>query len=299
MKINSLFVALVFCNTYLISVANADELPKPGTLFKDCNICPEMVVLPAGDFIMGTPESELGHQPDETPQHKVTFKKAFAISTFQVMSSEWDAYVQETGVKIKDGDTRPGRACKAGKPSYPQGTRQPAVCMNYYDVQAYVHWIAKKTGKDYRMVSEAEREYAARGGTSGPFPFPFDKEGVYQINKNANPYGDADGYTYTAPAGSYPPNAYGVFDMHGNTYEWVADCWHDSYEGAPADGHAWMDSDSESSLVSLVKADNCESYQIRGNDWIEPAIFSRSGNRNHRSPEILGDWLSFRVIREF
>lgn len=286
MKIYILFAVSILLNSSLALVANASEIPKPGTLFKDCDICPEMVVLPAGSFTMGTPEDEIGHQPDETPQHAVTFSKPFAISSFHVMAGEWDAYVIETGTKVKDGDTRPGRACKAGKPSYPQGSRQPAVCISYYDVKNYVSWLAKKTGNFYRMLSESEREYAARAGSAGPFPFPFDKEGAYKITQHANTYGKEDGYEYTAPVGSFPPNAFGVFDMHGNTYEWVADCWHDSYVGAPNDGSAWMDEK------------DCDIHQIRGNDWIEPPIFSRSGNRNERYSEILGDWLSFRVVRD-
>lgn len=113
------------------------------------------------------------------------------------------------------------------------------------------------------MLSEAEREYGARGGSTGPFPLDPDAE--YEISKHAN--------------------AFGVYDMHGNVYEWVADCWNDSYEDAPADGSAWM-------------TGNCKTVQIRGNDWGEAAIFSRSGNRNTNVPEDRGDWIGFRVARE-
>ncbi|MDF4207108.1 formylglycine-generating enzyme family protein [Pseudomonas protegens] len=273
----------------LISLnAHAVEPPKPGSVFKDCKNCPEMVVLPAGSFVMGTPEDEVGREPDEGPQHSVTFKNAFAMSRFHVTAAELDAYIRETGTVIKDGDDRPGRLCQASKPRYEQGPRQPAVCVDYADVQAYTQWLSKKTGKHYRMVSEAEREYAARAGSTGSFPFPFDEEGQYQITKHANTYGPKDGFSFTAPVGSYPPNAFGMYDMHGNTYEWVADCWHPDYVGAPADGRAWME---ESEGV-------CLDAQIRGNDWGEAPVFSRSGNRNSRKREVRGDWLSFRVVRE-
>lgn len=273
----------------LISLnAHAVEPPKPGSVFKDCKNCPEMVVLPAGSFVMGTPEDEVGREPDEGPQHTVTFKNAFAMSRFHVTAAELDAYIRETGTVIKDGDDRPGRLCQASKPRYEQGPRQPAVCVDYADVQAYTQWLSKKTGKHYRMVSEAEREYAARAGSTGSFPFPFDEEGQYQITKHANTYGPKDGFSFTAPVGSYPPNAFGMYDMHGNTYEWVADCWHPDYVGAPADGRAWME---ESEGV-------CLDAQIRGNDWGEAPVFSRSGNRNSRKREVRGDWLSFRVVRE-
>lgn len=257
----------------------------PGTLFKDCDVCPEMVVLPAGSFIMGAPQDELGYQPDESPQHEVTFKKPFAMGIYEVMATEWEAYVQETGAPRRSGDTRPGRACTDGKPSYPQGPRQPAVCMTYHDAENYVKWLSEKTGKSYRLPSEAEWEYAARAGSEGPFPFPFDEEGKYLINNHANTYGDTDGYEYTSPVGSFPPNAFGLFDMHGNVHERVADCVNPSYEGAPTDGSAW-------------KKGDCERRIMRGNDWIEPPIFSRSANRNSRPVDLIGDWLGFRVVRD-
>jgi formylglycine-generating enzyme required for sulfatase activity len=111
--------------------------------------------------------------------------------------------------------------------------------MTYYDVQDYVEWLSKKTGKTYRMVSEAEREYAARAGSTGPFPFPLDPGADYEISQHANVYGPKDGYSFTSPVGSFPPNAFGMYDMHGNVYEWVADCLHDNYVGAPTDGSAW------------------------------------------------------------
>lgn len=245
-----------------------------------------MVVLPAGSYIMGTPDDELGRQPDEGPQHTVTFAKPFAISRFQVTAGELDAYIKATGVVIKSGDERPGRWCEASKPTYKQEPRQPAVCVDYYEVQAYTRWLSEKTGQTYRMLSEAEREYGARAGSTGPFPFPFDKEGEYQISKHANTYGPKDGFSYSSPVGSYPANAFGVYDMHGNVYEWVADCRHNHYQGAPTDGSPWIDDEQ------------CEVAQIRGNDWGEPPIFSRSGNRNASFKRNRGDWIGFRVARE-
>ena len=244
-----------------------------------------MVVLPAGTFTMGTPDDEVGREPDEGPMHAVTFAKPFAMSRFQITAGEWDSYIRQTGVKIADGDTRPGRECIASKPRYPQSPRQPAVCMDMDDIKHYVAWLSKKTGQPYHMVSEAQREYAARAGSSGPFPFPFDEGKGYSIAEHANTYGPADGYSFSSPAGSYPPNAFGMYDMHGNVYERVADCEHPNYIGAPTDGSAWMEP-------------NCESYQIRGNDWGEAPVFSRSGNRNNIYPQTRGDWIGFRVVRD-
>lgn len=263
----------------------ANSTPIPGKTFKECAKCPEMVVIPAGTFTMGTPDNELGRQPDEGPLHQVTFAKPFAISRFHVTVEEWNAYIKETGITLKDGDSRPSRECVAGTPRYEQTPRHPAVCIDFHDVRNYIEWLAQKTDKPYRMLSEAEREYAARAGSTGPFPFPFDEDGEYQISKHANTYGPRDGFSYAAPVGSFPPNAFGVYDMHGNIYEWIEDCYHDSYNGAHSDGRARQDG-------------QCSLRVIRGNDWIEPPVFSRSGNRNEREPGVRGDWLGFRVARE-
>jgi len=267
--------------------ACAASAPLPGKAFKDCKNCPEMVVLPAGTFTMGSPEDEVGREPDEGPMHEVTFKKAFAISRFQVLAGEWKAYLHSTGYKMPDGDTRPGRECLAGEPRYPMSDRQPAVCMDWREAEAYAKWLSKKTGKAYHLVSEAQREYAVRGGTTGPFPFPFDEGKAYSIAQHANTYGPADGFSYTSPAGSFPPNAFGVYDGHGNVWEWTADCYVDTYQGAPTDGSPRLDSQE------------CEDRRsIRGNDWTEAPVFSRSANRNERSEYTRGDWLGFRVARE-
>ncbi|PWB35619.1 chromophore maturation protein PvdO [Pseudomonas sp. SDI] len=279
----TLAALLAGCSLPALAASTAEQ---PGTVLRDCKAaCPEMVVLPAGTFIMGTPDDEVGRQPDEGPLHAVTFAKPFAISRYQVTAGEWDAYLRESGTQIANGDTRPGRECTASKPRYKQGPRQPAVCMSYHDAQAYTEWLSKKTGQHYRMLSEAEREYAARAGSSGPFPFPLDPNAEYQISQHANVYGPKDGFSFTSPVGSFPANAFGVYDMHGNVYEWVADCWNESYEGAPSDGSAWM-------------SGNCKTVQIRGNDWGEAPIFSRSGNRNTNLPDSRGDWIGLRVARE-
>lgn len=267
------------------SIAQAAAPAPPGKIFKDCKDCPEMVVLPTGTFTMGTPDNEVGREPDEGPLHPVTFAKPLAISRFQVLAGEWDAYLRDTGYVMPDGDTRPGRECKAGVPRYERTARHPAVCMDFPEVNAYVAWLSKKTGKHYRLVSESLREYAARAGGSGPFPFPFDEGKEYSIAKHANTYGAADGYNFTSPAGTFPANAFGVYDMHGNVYEWTADCYNENYVGAPSDGSARLTGD-------------CKARRIRGNDWGEAPVFSRSGNRNATYPDTRGDWIGFRVARD-
>mgnify|MGYP003526582997 FL=1 len=285
-----MLTALAAC--LLPTAAQAATAPAPGKVFKDCKDCPEMVVLPTGTFTMGTPEDEVGREPDEGPMHPVTFAKPLAISRFQVLKGEWFAYLKDSGYVMPDGDPRPGRACKAGIPDYAGSDprkqytdKHPAVCMNFAEANAYVAWLSNKTGKHYRLVSEPLREHAARGGTSGPFPFPFDEGKEYSIAQHANTYGAADGYNFTAPAGSFAANAFGVYDMHGNVYEWTADCYNENYEGAPSDGSAWQ-------------TGKCQFKRIRGNDWGEAPVFSRSGNRNALAPEERGDWIGFRVARD-
>ncbi|MNV33841.1 Serine/threonine-protein kinase pkn1 [compost metagenome] len=275
---------LAVLGSALPSLAQAYTAPLPGKVFKDCRNCPEMVVLPAGTFTMGTPDDEVGREPDEGPMHEVTFDKPFAMSRYQITAGEWAQYMKETGITLPDGDTRPGRACTNGKPSYPQDPRQPAVCMNFAEVSAYVAWLSMKTGQHYHIVSEAQREYAARAGSKGAFPFPFDPGTEYSIATHANTYGPTDGYSYSSPVGSFPANAFGLYDMHGNVYEWIADCYHPDYVGAPTDGSAWTEP-------------NCDTLRIRGNDWGEAPVFSRSGNRNDIDPQTRGDWIGFRVVR--
>lgn len=266
-------------------LSSGAQAAAPGTVIRDCKNCPELVVLPAGSFSMGTAEGEVGRQPDEGPQHEVTFKRPIAISRFQVLKGEWDVYLRDSGYRMPSGDEREGRQCIAGIPRYKYEARNPAVCLDFNEAQAYIQWLSKKTGKQYFMPSEALREYAARGGSKGPFPFPLDPDKEYSIALNANTYGPADGFANIAPAGSFKPNAFGVYDMHGNVSEFTPDCYRDSYEGAPNDGSAWTET-------------GCKVLSMRGNDWIEPPIFSRSGNRNATIPSDRGDWLSFRVARE-
>ena len=269
----------------MLATAQAASPPVPGSVFKDCKHCPEMVVLPAGTYTMGTPDDELGRQSDEGPRHQVTFARPFAISRFQVLAGEWDAYVRATGHAPADFDDRPGRRCTAGKPSFKHTARHPAVCMNAAEAQGYIAWLSDETGQAYRLPSESIREYAARAGSSGAFPFAFDAGADYQISKNANTYGAADGYNFTSPAGTFPANAFGVYDMHGNVYEWVADCYREDYAGVPSDGSPWLEQ-------------RCERQVMRGNDWGEAPVFSRSGNRNSSLPTSSGDWLGFRVVRD-
>ena len=215
----------------------------------------------------------------------MTFAKPFAISRYQVTAGELDAYLKATGVKLADGDTRPGRECIAGKPRYQQGPRQPAVCVDYNDVKNYAAWLSKKTGKHYRMLSEAEREYGARAGSAGPFPFPFD-EGKGIQHRQARQHLRRQRWLQLHLAGGQLPAQRLRRLRHARQRLRVGRrLLARPLQRRPSDGSAWME-------------EKCELVQIRGNDWGEPPIFSRSGNRNNAAPSDRGDWIGFRVARE-
>ena len=234
-----------------------EEALSPGDMFKECPICPEMIVVPAGEFIMGAPESESGSEDNERPQHNVTIKKSFAVGRFAVTFAEWDACVSEGG-------------CRGYVPSdrgWGHG-RQPVINLRWDDAKVYVKWLSNKTGKSYRLLSEAEREYVTRAGTTTPFwwgssistdqakydgtyPYPLIGHGLVGLYREK-----------TVPVDSFAPNPWGLYQVHGNLYEWVEDCWHGNYLGAPADGSAWVTGDCNRNVLR-GGAWNFASWQLR------------------------------------
>jgi formylglycine-generating enzyme required for sulfatase activity len=236
---------------------------KPKDTFRECENCPEMVVVPAGSFTMGSPPGGQGRNPNEGPQHVVTIGRPFAVGKLQVTVDQFSAFVRETGYQASskcykwkafswDGSWR--------DPGFLQEGSHPVVCVSWDDANAYAKWVGIKTGKFYRLLSEAEWEYAARGRMSpGAYPrFWFgddetdlcrygngagleSRESVAAALPGANPIANApcdDGYAYTSPAGHYQANAFGLYDMAGNASQWTADCFQRSYDGVPTDGSA-------------------------------------------------------------
>jgi formylglycine-generating enzyme required for sulfatase activity len=221
---------------------------KPKDTFRECADCPEMVVVPAGSFTMGSPESEAHRDSWEGPQHTVAIDKAFAAGKLHVTVDQYKAFVQAAGYEKS-------RLCDWRRPGFVQEGSHPAVCVSWDDAMAYVGWLARKTGKPYHLLSEAEWEYAARGRTQpGNYPrFWFGNE-EQNLCRYANGPGSCDGYEYTSPAGHYLANAFGLYDMAGNAGQWTADCWNNDYNGAPADGAAWT-------------IGNCSGRVVRGGSW--------------------------------
>jgi formylglycine-generating enzyme required for sulfatase activity len=251
--------------------------------FKECDACPVMVGIPAGDFIMGSPATEPGRFDTEGPQHRVAIK-AFALGKFPVTSEQFLMFLKETGYqpepcnRIQNLTWRsPGRGF-AYPPFGVEPPRWPAVCLDWNDANAYVAWLNKKakaarpsladTPGPYRLPSEAEWEYSARAGTATARWWG-DAIGAGQANCNG--CGSRFDYRYLADVDSFPPNPFGLYGMLGNAWQWTEDCWHESYVGAPEDGGAWMGGD-------------CTKHVIRGGAWNNVPIFVRAAARSGSAP---------------
>ncbi len=249
--------------------AVAADLPARA-VFRDGDECPEMVVIPAGEFLMGSPEGEPGRSAHEGPRRKVTIARPFAVGKYPITFDEWDACVKAGGTKCKPEDAGWGRG------------RRPVISVSWDDAQAYVAWLSEKTGKPYRLLSEGEWEYAARAGTTTRYPWG-DEPGNNRANFRDS--GNAWSGQQTSPVGSFDPNAFGLFDMIGNVWEWVRDCWNESYQGAPEDGGAW-------------ESGTCDRRVVRGGSWyiIEPG-YARVANRRGLLPSKRLKDVGFRVAK--
>jgi len=234
---------------------------------------PLMMVILAGRFLMGSPPDEPERSNDEGPQHEVQIASPFAMAVYAITFDEYDRFCDSTK-RDKPGDENWGRG------------NRPVINVSWHDAQAYCTWLTEQTGRRYRLPSEAEWEYACRAGTTTPFHFG-ERITTEQANFNGN-------YTYngsatgeyrekTMPAGSFPPNAFGLYDMHGNVWEWCQDTWHNSYDGAPTDGFAWEGGEGLSRV-------------LRGGSWGSAPWGCRAANRYYRGvPGYRGVDYGFRV----
>jgi formylglycine-generating enzyme required for sulfatase activity len=234
------------------------------TVFRDCAECPAMIEIAAGAFDMGaTPAENIREKSPEryiaweTPVHRVTIARPFALGVHEVTRGEFAAFVSAAEYRLSGCDVARGpdwepRADKSWlDPDFAQDDSHPVVCVNYHDAQAYARWLSARTGKAYRLPSEAEWEYAARAGTTTArfwgdgreqgcrFANVPDRSHVATTGYGGDVFPCEDGAVQTAAVGSYAANPWGLQDMVGNVWEWVIDCFHDSYAGAPVDGSAW------------------------------------------------------------
>ena len=251
-----------------ISAVHAER--DVGASFTECSFCPEMVVLPTGKFEMGSPDTEKHRSDAEGPQHEVIISSSFAVGKFEVTFEEWDACVTFGGCSEKGSDSEWGRG------------RRPVSSVEWKDAQQYVDWLSDLTGSRYRLLSEAEWEYAARAGTTTPYSFTGGPQMLGEYAWFSNPNSDHFG---TQIVGQKKPNAFGLYDMHGNVWEWVEDCNADDYSGAPTDGSA------------RKSAMHCRWRLLRGGSFYSEAEALRSANRYAVRPERDSEY-GFRVARD-
>lgn len=255
------------------SSAPAGISENPG-VYRDCADCPDMVIVPAGDFVMGSPPDELQRLGNESPQRTVTVG-SFSLSVTPVTFAQWDACRQEGGCSHDPDDHGWGRADR------------PVIDVSWEDAQEYLTWLSSKTGSDYRLPSEAQWEYAARAGASGRYNTG-DCIGPDQANfQGGAPSTNCPGGVFrgqTVPVASFSGNAWGLHDMHGNVWEWVQDCWNWNYSGAPVDASAWMQGD-------------CSRAVLRGGSWAMGGRSIRSAARAFDERSVRTRFRGFRVAR--
>jgi formylglycine-generating enzyme required for sulfatase activity len=254
----------------------AEHALKPKDIFRECSAeqgkdyCPQMVVVPAGSFIMGSSATESGTQPSEQPQRQVTIARPFAVSKNALTFDEWDTCADFGECPRGITDSGWGRGS------------QPVVNVTWEDAKRYVAWLSKTTGKPYRLLTEAEYEYAARAGSSALYPWGDD---IGVNNANCKGCGSQWDNTLTAPVGSFAANAFGLFDMVGNVWQWTEDCVNENYQGAPADGSAW------------IEASDCKNRIVRGGSWNNTPVNLRAANRVGTSIGFRDNLLGFRIAR--
>jgi formylglycine-generating enzyme required for sulfatase activity len=237
---------------------------RPGQVFRDCqDVCPEMVVLPAGEFIMGSRESDANRQPDEgRPQQKVTIAWPFAVGKFEVTFGEWDTCVEDGGCTCRPSDQGWGRG------------RRPVINVSWHDAKGYVVWLSRRTGRTYRLLSEAEWEYAVRAGTTTRY------SSGDTISKTQAQFSAKK----TVEVGLFPANRFGLHDLHGNVWEWVEDPWHPNYHGAPVDGSVSQGGDPSHGV-------------LRGGCWVDFPDYLASAIRWGLRQDGRGNCTGFRVAR--
>jgi formylglycine-generating enzyme required for sulfatase activity len=291
--------------TVMASLGVSVAVAQTPTTFQDCATCPRMVVIPAGSFVMGSPETEPDRDKDESPQRTVSFAKSFAISQFEVTRDQYEAFVRATGHASSPvcsiwADTQwqvhQGKTWR--DPGFAQTGAHPVVCVNWDDAKAYVAWLAASTGQTYRLPSEAEWEYAARAGSQTPYFFGANPNDLCKSDNGRDltsqrvhtgmkwpPVECDDGFAETAPVGSLAPNPYGVYDVHGNVWEWMSDCYADNYAAAPPDG-------------AVVEKPACTERVYRGGGWSVEKRGRRAANRGRYAPTAAYGQLGIRVVKE-
>jgi formylglycine-generating enzyme required for sulfatase activity len=270
----------------VVLTAAACAEPESGDEFRDCEACPSMVRIATGTFAMGAPDSERNRDDDEGPVRDVSMEREFAMAKSETSWSEWQACMDDGACVAPTGHSMPEGS------DWGKGTR-PVITVSWSDAQAYVSWISEKTGRTYRLPTEAEWEYVARAGAQSRYQYGDDPKTLCRIGNgadlatnfnNRNDCYDRIGRE-TAPGGSFEPNAFGLFDMIGNVWEWTEDCWNTSYHSAPISGEAWRTGD-------------CSQAVIRGGSWGSYPHNLRFATRQGLERNYRGHEVGFRVAAD-
>jgi formylglycine-generating enzyme required for sulfatase activity len=253
-----------------VLAAHQEHALQPKQEFKECaKGCPTMVVISPGKFMMGSAASEVGRLDWEGPQHEVVIAQSFAVSKFAITFAEWDACVS-------------GGACTNTSDSSWGRYDRPVINVSWEDAQQYAAWLSRSTGKSYRLLSEAEWEYAARAGSTTAYSWGNE---IGENNANCKGCQSRWDNKKTAPVKSFKPNAFGLYDMHGNVWQWTEDPWHENYENAPVDGSVW------------VRDGELSRRMVRGGSWNSVPVNLRSAYRNGFTSVNRDSDFGFRVAR--
>ena len=278
----------------------ASDRYRPGESIRDCDFCPELVVIPAGSATIGSPVVGSSREPGERPQHRVTLDYMLAVGRYEVTREEFRQFTEDTGYraegcKIYAQNWQDSANSSWLDPGYEQQDSHPATCISWNDAKAYVRWLSKKTKHPYRLPSSAEWEYVARAGTAGSRYWGDDNNRACRYGNVADGTAEKiyngwqvhpcdDQFVHTAPVGSFRPNEFGVYDVLGNAFEWVEDCWNGNYENAPANGDPWTSGD-------------CTQRVLRGGSWYSMPEYVRSAFRNRFDSNERSSTFGFRVAR--
>jgi formylglycine-generating enzyme required for sulfatase activity len=284
------------CISESVATAAAAESHAAKT-FRDCPDCPEMVIIPAGAYTIGAPVDEVGRFAEEGPQRQVNIRR-FAAGKFDVTRAQWAVFVAATKRRTTAGciwspseKGTPDASWK--KLGFAQDDDHPVVCVGWTDAQDYARWLSQRTGLGYRLLTESEWEYAARAGTKTAFPWgnrashEFANYGSDQCCGTGLASG-RDKWVYTSPVGSFPPNAFGLYDMNGNVLQWVQDCFSNSYANLAIDGSAYttrVKLTLTGDLAGMSGTESCAYHMLRGGDWGDSPALIRSAARNWGPPQ--------------
>lgn len=305
---------IIFINIWLAVISIEAKAQKPAKSFKDCKTCPEMLIVPSGSVYIGSYDEEIGRKKGERSRVLATINKPFAMAKTEVTLAQYRVFMQESKYKSNiayyKGEPLVGCNYFDGKsygyvsehnwknPGYPQRESDPVVCVSYTDAKAYADWLTNKTGRQYRVPSSVEFEYASRAGSTSPWYWGTDPQKACEYANIADRafaekfptraiFPCTDGYVFTTKVGRFKPNNFGLYDMVGNAWEWTADCFKTDLANMPVNGTAYKGTDKE-----------CEARTPKGGGWISGISWARSAVRSRDGADYKSFMLGFRVASE-